>query len=56
MTAVLAHEFAATDAASTTTPYRARITSDGPEAYWNEIFHQENGEWKPVIKVRYERK
>lgn len=53
---VLVHEFTAVDAAGQVTPYRARVTPDGADAYWNEIFHQENGEWKSFVKVRYERR
>lgn len=52
---VLAHEFTVTDATRATTSYRARITRDGNDAYWNEIFHLEDGAWKPFVKVRYER-
>ena len=52
---VLAHEFTVTDAMGAETAYRSRITRDGNDAYWNEIFHQENGEWKAFVKVRYER-
>ncbi|HYC71963.1 MAG TPA: hypothetical protein VEB66_12195 [Opitutaceae bacterium] len=51
----LSLDFTATSAAGVATAYRARITPEGVDAYWNEIFRRENEEWKSFVKVRYER-
>ena len=51
----LLHEFTSVDAAGKAATYRARITRDGNDAYWNEIFARDGEEWKTFVKVRYER-
>lgn len=35
---------------------KSTLVRDGNDAYWFTVFLQNNGEWSPAFKIRYERK
>src|SRR5262249_25089610 len=53
---VLVHEMALTNKSGAIEKLRFRITKLGADAFDNEILGQQNGEWKQLVQVRYERR
>jgi hypothetical protein len=52
----LHQDFELTNASGKITHIRSTIVRDGENAYWLTVLLQENGEWSPEFKIRYERK